>query len=409
MALDQCKPDAQCTEYTCNGHGNCTANGGNVRCVCEQGFATAGDRFCSVCAAGYVNYPHCQELPAVVDRPALCDAPLLPSDLDIISLLQYDGSVHLEGSYYIDIKHHSHRMQFSVQQASVLRVFVAPHATVDVDLYLESLDRQNSSQLVELATSRNANHGLETLVYALNTVGGVYQLRLAYTVIDVTANILCEQLHLELQISPSDQVQAEQRAYSDAHHAAIANGNTYSSADFCAALVSTAAPQATVPFALDPSASLMLLGPEAYTYQPATPFVLYDREHRFFFSKTFRVVAAPEHYQPKVHIKVEYQFLLGQVMIVLERQSTDHCQQESPLEQGNCIVSQNQYNANSLDAIIKQGQNYTIWLYQTEFGHASTALCSEYQFEFSITFEQIQEDQWHCAANRVPESINEVC
>ncbi len=57
----QCMPDNRCHENTCNGHGLCyTQEGGAaVMCVCDAGFVTVGNDFCSACASRRAVYPNC--------------------------------------------------------------------------------------------------------------------------------------------------------------------------------------------------------------------------------------------------------------------------------------------------------------------------------------------------------------
>jgi len=95
-----CVSNVACTDSICNGHGTCDDSAGYPSCFCDDGFATVGDQFCSICAAGFSNYPTCtQDDPS---RVPLCTVPLLPTSLDSPGLLGFDGRVHLQGDYYID-------------------------------------------------------------------------------------------------------------------------------------------------------------------------------------------------------------------------------------------------------------------------------------------------------------------
>ena len=411
MVRDQCVANARCDEHTCNGHGTCSDTNGNVRCVCERGYATAGDRFCSVCAAGYTNYPECYAVPPAVDRPTLCTAPLLPTDLAGISYLGYDGQMHLEGVYFIDTKHQSHAMLLRPTVASVIRVFVGAHASIDVDLFLgrqvlvaDGNQTGDAPVFRELASSRSPNHGLESLLVSLEA-GVLYQLRLEYAVLDLASDVSCETLRFELELKPTSVVHSELSSYSAREFGG--SSQTLADAVLCNALNSSAN---ALPLAERPQT--MLLGPGAFSYRPGTErpqqFTVYNTENKYFFSKTFRVIDVPPNHRPRIHVKVDYQFLLGQLVIVLERQSSNHCGLATPVEHPNCIVGESTINANQLDAVIMRSQNYTLWLYQTELANPhAVALCSQFAFEFDVTFERIEEDIWRCAANRLPSSLNE--
>ena len=42
----------------CNGHGQCTTEGGFAKCICDEGFANDGFAYCARCADPLFAYPH---------------------------------------------------------------------------------------------------------------------------------------------------------------------------------------------------------------------------------------------------------------------------------------------------------------------------------------------------------------
>ena len=67
----------------------------------------------------------------------------LPVNLDSISYLGLEKEFHTHGEYYVNFTAGSHDMNFTLTEESALRIYVAPHYSWDIDLYLYSASSPN--------------------------------------------------------------------------------------------------------------------------------------------------------------------------------------------------------------------------------------------------------------------------
>ena len=128
-----CIENTKCDANSCNGNGKCDDSLGFPVCDCNEGYATLGEEFCSICAYGYSDYPQCYSN-SNSSNPYYCDLHLLPTSFDGPGYLGDNGRLYLQDEFFIDISNRKHSITFSLKQDSMVRVYVEPHQ-VDIDLW----------------------------------------------------------------------------------------------------------------------------------------------------------------------------------------------------------------------------------------------------------------------------------
>lgn len=161
-----CIADSHCDANSCSGHGRCTDSEGYVQCVCYTGYESDGINLCSRCAPGYVGYPNCTIVDPTADRPVTCAAPLIPVTLNGPGYLGFNQRTHLSGEYYVDLQARSHDTTFTLQTASVIRVYTEPH-WVDIDVLLFLVKPDSTTTLIDSRLTFNS----EEVIYRVLAAG----------------------------------------------------------------------------------------------------------------------------------------------------------------------------------------------------------------------------------------------
>lgn len=375
-----CVANTKCVNTTCNGHGQCYDSSGSPVCVCDPGYATTGDAFCTLCAPGYTGYPNCT-INDANERNTICAAPLFPPSLDTIEYLGYDGEVHLSDAYFIDLVNYRTEIYFSLQQNSVFRVYVEPH-WVDVDLWLYALKDDGT---IDRYIDNEIAYNTEEVIYkTLEGQSGAYpkkyMLRLRYFVWDHTRQPDCETVNFEMAIEPTS------KANSDPNQKNCAATNF-----------------------LPPSNNM--------TFQPIrsdiqhTDNVVYSVRNNnstvetpnYFYVYDFKI-EAPQGKVAILHASVGYRFLTGDLALLLEvGEDKTHCGNSGGYS-SNCVQGSNTYNLNTLDEILMDG-SYSLWIYEPQ-PQLPVTNCSTFSYAFTVTFVDAINDLYYCDAVLLPDSFN---
>lgn len=185
LAGRQCVPDAVCSESTCNHHGLCSVIEGSVSCLCNPGFVTMGNRFCSTCASRSATYPDCftRDLTDDYVRDSLgadvCTAPLLPTTLNAPGLLHTSTrTLHIQDKYFINTAVNHHAMHIVVPEESLLRVHVfAQHP----DLYIS--ERQITLKLALAEMNQVVHEGTKFFGQQESVMAAILAPRVVYALV----------------------------------------------------------------------------------------------------------------------------------------------------------------------------------------------------------------------------------
>jgi len=129
-----CVADPACPPNYCSGHGQCVPMDTEPACFCDYGYT---GRQCKECSYGFVREGDaCVPVDEEESEPIQCQQVLLPTTLDTYGYLKNPShEVHIREDFFIDIKHGSHDMTFSLQSDSILRILAEPHY-LDIDIWL---------------------------------------------------------------------------------------------------------------------------------------------------------------------------------------------------------------------------------------------------------------------------------
>ena len=389
-AGSDCVPDIPCNDNSCNHHGFCSSSNGYPECQCNDGYATIGVNFCGVCALGYQGYPTCVPVPDAFDEGTRCKADLLPTSLNDMAYLGFDGEVRLQGHFFIDPLKREHAMTFALQQKSAMRVHLSPHwVDVDIALYLKAGGKEKL-----IADGGYRMNTEETLFVTLDPTTGddTYLLRFRYYLFSTTVPD-CETLNLELVIAPLTRALAMADANKDSCRAVLASATSL------------------------PSTTINVESGQDYEYAPTTFFAVNGTNvpksgstigigsapmGYFFWNVTFTLPKAPEGKVIVLHAEAGASFLQDSVAILLERGSAQtHCSTGNT--DSTCLTGLNIYNKNVLDTIVGPG-TYTLWLFQPRLPLTN---CSLFDFSMRVNFTNSWRDTFFCEGARFPRSLNE--
>jgi hypothetical protein len=370
----QCVPNTYCTDNTCSGHGNCTDLVGYPTCTCLAGYVDEGTGYCNGCQIGYVMQDDgtCATSNDPFDEGFLCDSQLIPASLDGSAYLSSGNTMHLEGEFYVDPRGTSTWTNFTLTEASVMRLYVEPH-WVDIDFYLW-MSTGTSMKMISYNIAFNSE---ETLFRQLDP--GFYRVQFMYYFWDKSRSKTCETFNMEWAIT-------------SVSHAQI-------SANMLQPLCTSLNPAVPQPgpaiVRSDFSISSRSLVLPAVQRAAKAPYV--------FWNYTFTVNAVANK-QPVLTAILGYRFLLGDLSLVLVEGNgvpTD-C---NPLvgDYTVCQQGSNMYNSDQLRTVVLPGQ-YSLYLYEPT--PPLLANCSIYDFDLSITYEDPSDDIFLCTARRLPATFN---
>jgi len=375
---DVCVKNTECEKDSCNGHGKCNDEDGYPECQCNTGFTSHNaTMMCGVCDFGYVGYPNCQL--EFDDRSTLCTAPLLPANLDNFEYLGFNGKVHIQDNFYIDIASASHTTTFTITQPSLFRVYTEPHR-VDVDLWLYTTN--SKGELVNVVDKSLAFGYEEVLLDRLDT--GTYALVFKYYLWDKTNKINCETFNLELSID------------------SIADLEAYASeGKYCTDSLKgkDVYPDGVIPATI--TQDFEYKDPKLY----GAVNVATSKQLNYLWNTTF-TIPATEGKVVMADIAIGYQFLPGDLSILIQSGSANDqvkCKGSDVVSVSGCVFGDNEMNRNVIHAILNPG-TYTLFIYAPEYDNV--AGCAPFTFSSKFTFINDDEDYFSCDGDILPATFD---
>eukprot|EP00004_Rigifila_ramosa_P027827 TRINITY_DN919_c1_g2_i1.p1 TRINITY_DN919_c1_g2~~TRINITY_DN919_c1_g2_i1.p1 ORF type:complete len:3576 (-),score=880.41 TRINITY_DN919_c1_g2_i1:53-9331(-) len=377
-----CVADFKCNQLSCNSHGRCIDTSGSLECECDEGFATLGDNFCSVCAPSFQNYPACTPAPEEEDES--CFAPLLPTTFDSPAFLSLSDALHIQGFYYLDHLHTRHTITFTLStERSAFRVYVAKHS-LDIDIWLYSVNQDGALTTIDRSISMSS----EEVIFQVLPVGK-YQINFVYYLWATNvAELFCETFDLEVEIYPISSVSL-----------------LFPPPSSCQ--VSAHGRMPNIP--VDPVDGALHVSANGFQYdsaQETQPLILRaagnssNVAHKYFHSVDI-VVPAVSGMLAHVVAILEYRFVVGSLTLALEHGA--HASKCGHSEAA-CLWGENTHNQNILKTELHPGR-YTLWFYEPAPQNRSLSECIEFGMRLSISFESAPVDLFNCAAPRLPSSL----
>ena len=105
---------------------------------------------------------------------------------------------------------------------------------------------------------------------------------------------------------------------------------------------------------------------------------------------------------------MDTQFVFGDVGLMLERRTDNHCGSDTPLIHHNCVGDRREFNRHHLHSAVQPGRTYTVWVYLVAPINADVAFCSPFEFTMTVRSESEPETQWSCPEDRLPDNFNSV-
>lgn len=374
QAGDECLEDIHCTNSTCNNHGVCHESHGYVHCVCDTGYSTIQDDWCSICSIGYImnDNNQCILEPETNELSTSCNSPILPSSLDDISFLKYNQQIYLFDHYFIDLSKTNHEILFSLKTESFLSIFIGSiQNEINIQLQIQNIQ----SNTIYYSTNQLNN---EKAIYEKLSEGN-YKIQLTFLPFNEETFIQssCSTIIMELEIKPSSYLL-------NSTNLCLSNDNDLPMID-----------------------QNIFTYPNNYIFYAMEDYSFsnHDNLDHFFYSYSFYMDDIPENYHAFIHIDLGYQFIAGDLGILLERETNNHdCINNNSQSSNHCILSSRFSNHKILDASLSKNQNYTIWLYHTN-SLLPYSNCNFFNFNFEIKFLTNIENEWNCNAPRLPDII----
>lgn len=370
-----CQQDTPCTESFCGPHGTCEVSAGLPHCICEMGYKNAVGSYCSECRIGYNKVPTtglCEKNDD--DRYGLCEAPLLPTDLNTIAYL--GGSdpefIHIQDEYFLDAEHFGNELTFTLNSESYIRVFAAPH-DVDIDISIYRHDASRSSVVASRTFSE------ENIIFIKLLPSVKYSLYVDFYGFNVVLGP-CPTFNFELAIQPVSAFNAEAAK----------------------AATDCATPSLPTPFA---GRSAVLPTTEPFSYRhPETVFAFRNVASEVgkpldVYKVEFEVPSVPGK-RLLLDVEVGYRFLLGDLAIRLYREKDN-----APGEKVYVADGYNTYNFHYLHHYLNAGK-YELVLYQPAAQDPALVSCVPFEFSFNAAYEVTVDDQYSCRESVVPSTLD---
>eukprot|EP01116_Phalansterium_solitarium_P020047 TRINITY_DN57_c0_g1_i6.p1 TRINITY_DN57_c0_g1~~TRINITY_DN57_c0_g1_i6.p1 ORF type:complete len:3361 (+),score=947.88 TRINITY_DN57_c0_g1_i6:1118-11200(+) len=127
-------------------------------------------------------------------QPINCPFEPLPTTLNSIAYLGFNGETHLQGEYFVNFSTYSQYIPFTVASLSAFRVYVAPHE-VDVDIWLFNSTGAVARSSLAIGTEE---------VIQTKLAAGSYSLRFSYFGFSTEGYSVddCDTIQMELAIVP---------------------------------------------------------------------------------------------------------------------------------------------------------------------------------------------------------------
>ncbi|KAF2072712.1 hypothetical protein CYY_005972 [Polysphondylium violaceum] len=374
----QCIANTKCQDNSCSGHGKCNDNDGFPECQCNPGFTSHNvTSMCGACQFGYIGYPDCK--PEFDDRSTLCIAPLLPNNLDNFEYMGYNGKLHLQDNYYVDVASTSHTTTFTIKEPSLFRAYTEPHR-VDVDLWLYTTDANGDFLDV---VDKSLAFGHEEVVLA-HLDKGTYALLFRFYLWDKTTKINCETINLELSIDT------------------VANLINYASlGKQCSDTFGNKnhLPDGKIPKTITANTEI---ASELY----AIVDIPVSQKAVYFWNTTFEISSTDK--IALVDIAIGYQFLPGDLSVLIQSGNASNgirCKGSDITAISGCVFGDNEMNRNIIHATLQPG-TYTLFIYAPEYDNVGG--CAPFTFEAKFTFISDEEDFFNCDGDILPPTFNNV-
>ncbi|EGC36415.1 hypothetical protein DICPUDRAFT_54646 [Dictyostelium purpureum] len=375
---NECVPNSDCNDKTCNGHGKCSNPTGVPQCACNLGYNSPNTTaLCGDCAYGYQGYPNCKPIP--VDEDAYCYAPIIPRNLSHIQYLGFDGKLHLQDDFYIDMATGGHDTFIPITKESLLRIYTEPHH-VDVDLWLYTVDvDDNMINVIERSITFNRE---EILLIVLQP--GYYRLSFKYFNWNKVSLSNCETFNLELAIDDLESLKNNTNQLVKSCDNTPLLGQEY----FIPKTISQN-------FTKNDNALYRL---DSYI----------SNQIVYLWNSTF-TVSPGDGQVILADIELSYQFLIGDVsMVIISGNNTavaPSCKGSTDTSISGCIFGDNELNRNVIHATLNPG-DYTIFLYAPEFTNITSMNCVLFNMKTQFTLINDEEDYFNCLGEPIPPSLN---
>lgn len=387
-----CVQNVPCTPTFCGDHGNCTNTHGYPECKCLPGYATIGNTPCGRCATGYEGYPNCKL--ASEEGPATCGLTILPLSLNGPGFLGFDGSVHLSGRYYLDTLSSVHNMLFKVDQESLVRLYVEPHA-VDVDIALR--EDLGGGKLSNNDLAGSYKFGGEEVIFKV-VPPGQYGIVFMYSGGQIGVASVCDAAKIELVIRPTLTVQSSNNNVPDK-----CNEATPSSQLFLDSTVlntsSVVALQEGTDVIYDPPQTFALSNVDAHP--PASG-------RRVVGFKVFKTpnVGVASNLRALFTLEVAYRFETGDLGVILQKGNMIGSPLKCEKVSADCLFGTNGYDRNAVRAFLQPGTFYTAWIYEPVAQNASLSKCSLFQVTLEVKWRQNPTSEaLGCPGARMPDFL----
>eukprot|EP01132_Coremiostelium_polycephalum_P004201 gene4201-5258_t len=370
-----CVANTKCQDDSCNGHGKCNDDEGYPECQCSTGYQTVdNDNMCATCDFGYTGYPNCVTNEDA-DRGNTCNAPILPSSLDIFPYLVMTKSVHIQDDFYVDLLAGSKDVTFTLTEKSLVRIFTEAH-TADVDIWLYSLNMDGSNKdLID----KSLTFGFEEVVLSI-LEAGPYKISFKYYDFQKIVQD-CETVNIEIAIDTIDTINQDTNNWKNKcstdrfpdipQGKNITDNWTYSS------------------------------GNSLYSAQ-----IKPSKQPVYLWNTTFYVSPPSDGLIAKVNAIISYQFLIGDLSLLIQEgnQTTVKCKGGDISAVTGCINGDNEMNRNVIRSTLSPG-TYTLFIYAPEFP-SNIMDCAFFNFDLSVEYIKDDEDYFNCDGDIFPRSFD---
>eukprot|EP00698_Gefionella_okellyi_P002655 TRINITY_DN1249_c0_g1_i1.p1 TRINITY_DN1249_c0_g1~~TRINITY_DN1249_c0_g1_i1.p1 ORF type:complete len:2848 (+),score=450.11 TRINITY_DN1249_c0_g1_i1:2019-10562(+) len=388
-AATECVQNVPCAAESCSGHGICDDTAGYPVCRCYDAYATVGFAVCGSCSpSAFGIYPNCTMQGDDNPTDNWCTAARLPSTLNVPGMLAYDNTAYLQDMYFVDLDHPSHNVEFELLVESVLRIYVEPHK-IDIDVWLNLVRQDGTLKRIDSGITI----GEEEVIFQVLPAGSYLVQFLYYNwVHDSTA---CQTFNLDFAIAPLTTVASIGKAVVEVCSAdVLPNIGNFS--------LETPDVIPEVGFRFGSSDASAADYKVYCVMAPAKPPT--DDLAIFVWNYVFRTKNIA-HKEAVLHAQIGDKFLLGDVALLLEQGSADHCGKRSS-RHGKCVTGQNSANHQVIERALLPDTTYSLWIYQPIPQNKSLSPAAPFDFSISIDYTTVDEDVFECQATRLPITLN---
>jgi hypothetical protein len=325
--------------------------------------------------SGLLLFCICSALAAApVSSDRDCPYEPLPTSLDTLSGLGFNGELHVHNEYYAQYtRGQNHAITFTLTQESAFRIYIEPH-TVDIDIWLYK---------DTTAIAHTSDYSLADEVVHKTLDPGNYRIRIYFF---GTLTGSCPTVNMEISIIPTADLTQRISSY-------------------------TCPPTQAFPNIID-GATVDVAG---YSYDStSTPSVVYNAQYTpngaFAFLKNYtftlpRVNQMGDTWEIEAILGIHFPTsALGLLMTDTFNPPKDL----SCFDAGNCsIASHNVQGQSTLKALVLPG-TYVLWIYDVPRDrNVSLVSCQPFTMSMKISHVQQIEDYLNCEGEPFPYTVNE--